>query len=314
MRRRHNKKSKPWIRVLTLDSINMEKPNVVINEVVSVEELPKVEIADKVTSTEGIKDLKMEVMHKIEDEFNEAKEKISKLEKDNDELKEELKNKGDQLCKMQSLNESLIKEVKNLKQENNSKGKLENYESKEELKKKDEEIKRLCKHNQELLNDVKKVKRHLQESESKNRDEDITTKIEEDTIKKLEEEICKKVEESLNIDEVKSEMQSRIEEGCKNLIDGITLQLQKEKEDKIQEGHQKILEEVELHLENVHVKYNGIISKARVIKDQAKRIEDVIVSGKKTDVMGVQNEGKPSHVKPYRHPHFQGSFQGRQED
>jgi hypothetical protein len=47
------------------------------------------------------------------------------------------------------------------------------------------------------------VKRHLQEFESKNRDEDITTKIEEDTIKKLEEEICKKVEESLNTNEVK---------------------------------------------------------------------------------------------------------------
>jgi hypothetical protein len=49
---------------------------------------------------------------------------------------------------MQSLNESLIKEVKNLKQENSSKGKLEKDESREELKKKDEEIKMLCKHNQ----------------------------------------------------------------------------------------------------------------------------------------------------------------------
>jgi hypothetical protein len=49
---------------------------------------------------------------------------------------------------MQSLNESLTKEVKNLKQVNSSKGKLENYESKEELKNKDEEIKRLHKHNE----------------------------------------------------------------------------------------------------------------------------------------------------------------------
>jgi len=32
-------------------SINMENPNVVINEVVSVEHLPKVKIADKTTST-----------------------------------------------------------------------------------------------------------------------------------------------------------------------------------------------------------------------------------------------------------------------
>jgi len=61
------------------------------------------------------------------------------------------------------------------------------------LKKKDE-IKRLCKHIRELLNYVKKGIRHLQESKSKNRDEDITIKIRENTIKKLEEEICKRVE------------------------------------------------------------------------------------------------------------------------
>ena len=39
-------------------------------------------------------------------------------------------------------------------------------------------------------------------------------------------------------------MQAKIEEGHHNVLDGITLQLQKEKEDKIQEGQQKILEEV----------------------------------------------------------------------
>jgi hypothetical protein len=107
-------------------------------------------------------------------------------------------------------------------------------------------------------------------------------------------------------------MQSRIE-GHQNLINGVTLHLQKEKEDKIQEGHQKILEEVELHLEDVHAKYDGIISKARVIKDQAKRIEDAIVSEKKIDEMHVKGEGKPSNVKPYRHPHYQEKFQRRQE-
>jgi hypothetical protein len=67
-------------------------------------------------------------------------------------------------------------------------------------------------------------------------------------------------------------MQSRIEEGCQNLINGMPFQLQKDKEYKIQEGHQKILKEVELRLEDVHAKYDGIISKARVIKDQEKRI------------------------------------------
>jgi hypothetical protein len=98
--------------------------------------------------------------------------------------------------------------------------------------------------------------------------------LDEEYTKILQEEICKKVEESLNTDEVKLEMKARIEEGCQNLIDGVTLKLQKEKEDKIQEGQQKILEEVELHLEDVHAKYDGIISKARVIKDQAKMIKD----------------------------------------
>jgi hypothetical protein len=97
------------------------------------------------------------------------------------------------------------------------------------------------------------------------------------------------------------------------LINGVTLQLQKEKEDKIQEGHQKILEEVELHLEDVHVKYDGIISKDREIKDQTMRIEDSIVSKKNIDEMHVQSEGKLSNVKPYRHPHYQERFQGRQE-
>jgi hypothetical protein len=98
------------------------------------------------------------------------------------------------------------------------------------------------------------------------------------------------------------------------LVNGVTLQLQKEKEDKIQEGHHKILEEFEVHLEDVHVKYDGIISNTRVIKDQARRIEDSLVSKKNIDEMGVQSEGKSSNVKPYRHPHYQERFQGRQED
>jgi hypothetical protein len=77
------------------------------------------------------------------------------------------------------------------------------------------------------------------------------------------------------------------------LIDGVTLQLQKEKEENIQEGHQKILEEVERHLEDVHAKYDHIISKDRVIKDQEKRIEDAIVYENKIDEMHVKSEGKP---------------------
>jgi len=77
------------------------------------------------------------------------------------------------------------------------------------------------------------------------------------------------------------------------LINGVALQLQKDKEENIHEGQHKILEEVELHLEDVHVKYDRIISKDRVIKDQAKRIEDEIVYEKKIDEMHVKSEGKP---------------------
>jgi hypothetical protein len=41
--------------------------------------------------------------------------------------------------------------------------------------------------------------------------------------------------------------------------------------DAIREGHQKIMEEVELQLENVKVKYDGIISKVGSIETEHKR-------------------------------------------
>jgi arginine/glutamate-rich protein 1 len=75
------------------------------------------------------------------------------------------------------------------------------------------------------LDEVKRLKdenKHCQNQEK----ERI---LDEESTKRLEEKICKKFEESLNTDEVKSEMQSKIEEGCQNLINGLTLQLQKEK-------------------------------------------------------------------------------------
>jgi hypothetical protein len=40
-------------------------------------------------------------------------------------------------------------------------------------------------------------------------------------------------------------------------------------------------------LEDVHAKYDGIISKARVMKDQEKKIKDDIVSKKNIDEMYV---------------------------
>jgi hypothetical protein len=47
-----------------------------------------------------------------------------------------LKKNGDDLSKMKSLNEALIKDIHNLQQENITKGKWENDESREELEKK----------------------------------------------------------------------------------------------------------------------------------------------------------------------------------
>jgi F0F1-type ATP synthase epsilon subunit len=82
----------------------------------------------KIFSDKWIRITKMEELYRIQDELKEEKEEIKK---------------GDELSKMQSINESLIKEIKNLKQENNSKSKWENDESREYLKKKDEDICRL---------------------------------------------------------------------------------------------------------------------------------------------------------------------------
>jgi hypothetical protein len=42
-------------------------------------------------------------------------------------------------------------------------------------------------------------------------------------------------------------------------------------------------------------------------------IEDSIFVENKIDEMHVQSEGRPSNVKPYQHPHYQETFQGRQE-
>jgi hypothetical protein len=237
----------------------------------------------------------MEELYRIQDELKEEKEEIKK--------------KGEELSKIISLNESLIKEVKNLKQENTSKGKWEKDESREDLKNKDKEICRLRIHNKKILDEVKRLKEEKKNCQNK---EEIII-LDEESTKILEDEICMKVEESLNTDEVKLEIQARIEERHQMFLDGIKLQLQKEKEENIQEGQHKILEEVELHLEDVHAKYDGIISNARIIKDQEKMIEDSIVVEKKIDEMHVQSEGRPSNVKSYQHPHYQEIFQGRQE-
>lgn len=54
--------------------------------------------------------------------------------------------------------------------------------------------------------------------------------IEEETTKRVEEAIQNKVKESLNSEEIKLEVQRRLEEGRKKLIDVVAAQLEKEKE------------------------------------------------------------------------------------
>jgi hypothetical protein len=251
----------------------------------------------------------MEELHKIQVELKEQKENVSKLKRDSEEIRKYITKKNDDFIKIQSLYESLIKKVKNLKQEKSRKEKWEKDDSREYLKKKEEDICRLRNHNKKLLYWVKILK---EERKSYQNQEEMMI-FDEESTKRLEEEICKKVEESLNADEVKLEIQSKLEEGRHNLINGVMLQFQKEKEYKIQEGRHKIVEEVELHPEDVHAKYDGIISKSRVIKYQENMIEDAIVFEKKTDERSTQSEDKTSNVKPYRHPHYHEIFQGIQE-
>jgi hypothetical protein len=62
---------------------------------------------EKILSNKWIGDTKMEELYRIKDELKEEKE--------------EIKNKSEELSKIRSLNESLIKEVKNLKQEKSRK-------------------------------------------------------------------------------------------------------------------------------------------------------------------------------------------------
>ncbi len=63
--------------------------------------------------------------------------------------------------------------------------------------------------------------------------------LEEETAKRVEEAILMKVEESLNSEEIKLEIQKRLEEGRKRLRDEVAAQLEKEKEVAIIEARQK---------------------------------------------------------------------------
>jgi len=63
--------------------------------------------------------------------------------------------------------------------------------------------------------------------------------IEEETAKRVEEAIRKKVEESFDSDQIKLEVQRRLGEGRKKLLDEVAAQLEKDKEAALIEARQK---------------------------------------------------------------------------
>ncbi|MBA0655339.1 hypothetical protein Goklo_007834 [Gossypium klotzschianum] len=87
--------------------------------------------------------------------------------------------------------------------------------------------------------------------------------IEEETAKRVEEAIQKKVEERLNSEEIKQEIQKRLEEGRRRLNDEVAAQLEKEKEAAILEARQK---------EEVARKENEELEK--MLEENRKRVEE----------------------------------------
>ena len=67
-------------------------------------------------------------------------------------------------------------------------------------------------HSKKKLDEVKILKEEKKHGQNKEK----TRTLDEKITKRLEEKICKKFEEALNTDEVKEEMQSKIEEGYRN--------------------------------------------------------------------------------------------------
>ena len=63
--------------------------------------------------------------------------------------------------------------------------------------------------------------------------------LEEETARRLEEAIRKNVDERLNSEEVKLEIERRVEEGQKKLFDDVVAQLQREKEAALAEARRK---------------------------------------------------------------------------
>lgn len=72
------------------------------------------------------------------------------------------------------------------------------------------------------------------------RQQEAETKIiEEETAKRVEEAIRKKVHDALHSEEFKKEMELKIQEGRKKIIDDIAAQLEREKEEALAEARRK---------------------------------------------------------------------------
>lgn len=63
--------------------------------------------------------------------------------------------------------------------------------------------------------------------------------LEDETARRVEEAIRKKIEETLNSEEVRLEIQKRIAEGRKKLLEEVEVQLEKEKEQALIEARKK---------------------------------------------------------------------------
>ena len=64
-------------------------------------------------------------------------------------------------------------------------------------------------------------------------------RLEEETAQRIEEAIRRNVEERLSSDEVRIEVERRIEEGRRKLLEDVQVQLQKEKDAALNEARQK---------------------------------------------------------------------------
>ena len=84
--------------------------------------------------------------------------------------------------------------------------------------------------------------------------------IEEETAKRVEEAIQKKVEESLNSEEIKQEIQKRLEDGRRRLNAEVAAQLEKEKEAALLEARQKEVNIQDKSPVNAHLLVFGSIS------------------------------------------------------